>query len=326
MMNAIPLVSNNNFLIARVGYSWSVANMHKIRICKKLVGYSLLIFIFKLLGMSLTVSASEPVKSMKVGVNLQVRAYLQGPYDAATGLMRDRLRTRGLLPLQQPYGSSPFNYQGTEALNRSLSSVSLGGDADALVDWLLVELRSATNPSLILAQKAVGLQADGDAMDVETGSTQLAFLNVTAGNYYVAVRHRNHLGVMTATASALSFTSSLFDFSQPTFAVTGQHSRVLNKTKALLWAGDINQDKQVIAQGIGSDSTALIATVLSASGNTAMNTSYRLVAYAATDVNLDGETLAVGPNNDINLLLTNVLAHPANTTLASNYIVRGYAY
>lgn len=300
--------------------------MLKVWFVTKAASLSSLVFISTMVSADLSFSNDETIKSMQIGVKLQIRAYLQGPYDPTTGLMRDSLRSRGLIPLQQPYGSSPFKYFGTETLNRSLTSISLGGDADALVDWLLVELRNTTNPSLILAQKAVGVQADGDVMDVQTGSTQLSFLNVTAGNYYVSLRHRNHLGVVTATAPALSFTSRLLDFSQPNFAVAGQHSRVINKTKALLWAGDINQDRQVVANGVGSDTTTLITAVLSASANLALNTSYRLVSYAATDLNLDGETLAAGPGNDINLLITNILSYPANSSLAGNYIVRGNAY
>lgn len=292
----------------------------------RLTAYSLCIFITQLFALHAMAADTSLTKSMQVGVNLQVRAYLQGPYEASTDLMKDHLRAKGLLPLQQPYSSAPFFYQGSEALNRSLTSVSLGGDEDALIDWVLLELRSASNPSLILAQKAVGLQADGDLMDVQTGSTRLNFLNLSAGSYYVALRHRNHLGVLSATAIALSFTSRLIDFAQPTFAVAGQHSRYLYKTKALLWAGDLNQDKKVIAHGLGSDTTQLISAVFSASGNTAFNTSYRLNGYAATDLNLDGETLAVGPNNDSRMIASNILSYPANTSFAGNYIVRGNAY
>ena len=297
--------------------------------CKLLAG-SLSIFmlgLFYLLFYSPAFAATpNPTKSLQVGVNLQVRAYLQGPYAASTGLMKDDLRAKGLLPLQQPYRQAPFLYQGSETLNRSLTSISVGGDEDALIDWLLLELRSASNPTLVLAQKAVGLQADGDLMDVQTGSTTLAFLNLSAGAYYVSLRHRNHLGVVSSSALSLSFTRSLIDFSQPLFAVAGQHSRYLYKTKALLWAGDLNQDKKIIAHGLGSDNTLLISAVLSASENKAFNTSYRLNGYAATDLNLDGETLAVGPNNDSRLIYTNILSYPANTSFAGNYILRGNAY
>lgn len=300
--------------------------MLAVSILSKAVLISLFVFIAYLFSFSTQATAAPPTKSLQIGVNLQVRVYLQGPYDAGTGLMKDSLRSKGLIPLQQPYSNAPFSYTGTETLNRSLTSISIGGDGDALVDWLLLELRSATDPSVILARKALGLQADGDLMDVQTGSTHLAFLNLSAGNYYVSLRHRNHLSVRSASAQALSFVSSVLDFSTPSFAVAGQHSRVLNKTKALLWTGDLSQDQRIIANGVGSDSTALISTVLSASNNAAMNISYRLTAYAASDLNLDGETLAAGPGNDTNLIISNVLAYPANNSFAANYILRGNGY
>ncbi|HPY39622.1 MAG TPA: hypothetical protein PLM98_03805 [Thiolinea sp.] len=263
---------------------------------------------------------------MQVGVNLQVRAYLQGPYEASTGFMKDNLRSRGLIPQQQPYSSAPFLYAGTETLNRSLTSISLGGDANALVDWVLLELRSTNSPAVVVAQKAVGLQADGDLMDVQTGATTLAFLNVSAGDYYVSVRHRNHLGVVSASAQALSFMTKLVDFSKPSVAVMGQNSRLLTGNLALLWAGDINQDKKVIANGVGNDSNVLISTVLGASGNSALNTSYKLAGYVPSDLNLDGDSVAVGPSNDNTLIHSNVLTSPANPNLISNFILGGNGY
>lgn len=292
----------------------------------KVKAFSLGIFINCLFYSLAQAAEINSPKSMQVGVSLQVRAYLQGPYDASTGLMKDSLRAKGLIPLQQPYSHSPFLYHGTETLNRSLTSISLGGDGDALLDWILLELRSATDPAVVVAQKAVGLQADGDLMDVQTGSTTLTFLNVSAGNYYLSLRHRNHLGVMIASAQALRFSSKLFDFSNPSFAVIGQNSRYLNQTKALLWSGDLNQDKKIIANGVGSDTTMLLTAVLSASANTTFSTSYRLKGYAATDLNLDGDTLAAGPSNDRNLIYSNILTYPTNTSFAGNYIVRGNAY
>lgn len=276
----------------------------------------------------LAVQAAETAqpKSLQIGVNLQVRAYLQGAYNASNGLMQDALRTKGLIPLQQPYRTAPFSYAGTETLNRSLTSVSIGGDGDALIDWVLVELRDAANPGLIRAQKALGLQADGDVMDVQTGSTSLAFLNVSPANYYVALRHRNHLTVISTSPQALSFTSTLIDFTQPIFATARQTRFSLDKAKGLLWAGDITQDKRVVGVGVGNDNNAILTAVLRASANTAFNSSYKLTGYAATDLNLDGETLAVGPGNDSNLIYTNVLTHPSNSSFASNYIVLGSGY
>lgn len=300
--------------------------MSIILLLTKIVRMVLFAFITGVFYLGLTPTHADQPKSLQVGVNLQIRAYLQGPYDASTGLMKDTLRAKGLIPLQQPYSAAPFSYAGTETLNRSLTSVSVGGDSDALIDWVLVELRSATDPTVVIAQRALGLQADGDVMDVQTGSTTLAFLNVSPANYYVSLRHRNHLALVSASAHALSFTPNLIDFSSASFAVAGQNSRALSNSKALLWAGDSNKDKKVIVSGVGSDNNVLLTKILSTSANTGMNTSYRLKGYASTDLNLDGDSLATGPGNDANVTYVNVLSHPANTYFASNYIIRSSAY
>ena len=50
------------------------------------------------------------------------------------------------------------------------------------------------------------LQRDGDLVDAQTGSADLHFANVKAGNYYVSVRHRNHLGIISASPVSLSHT------------------------------------------------------------------------------------------------------------------------
>lgn len=292
----------------------------------KLVQISLFILIASLFCCSAFASEAQQPKSMQIGINLQVRAFLQGPYNSSTGLMNDSLRARGLIPLQQPYSSSPFLYAGTETLNRSLTGISLGGDGDALIDWVLVELRDATNPSSILAQKALGLQADGDVMDVQTGSTILAFWNVSPAKYHVSLRHRNHLTVISTSPQPLSFTSTVIDFSRPSFALAQQTRFTTDKTRGLVWAGDINQDNKIIGVGVGNDNNPILTAILRASANTSFNTSYRLTGYAATDLNMDGDSLAVGPGNDSNLIYSNVLMHPANLFFASNYIVLGSAY
>jgi hypothetical protein len=40
----------------------------------------------------------------------------------------------------------------------------------------------------------------------------VGFPGLSAGNYYIVIRHRNHLAVMSANAVALSGTSSLYNF------------------------------------------------------------------------------------------------------------------
>ena len=266
-------------------------------------------------------AAAEP-RSLQVGVQLNVRVLLQGAYDPALKLMRDDLRAT-LLPTNQPYQTAPFDYAGTETLNKALAPIAVGGDADAVVDWVLLELRSAADAKLTVARRAVGVQRDGDLMDMQTGETTQIFLDVEPGSYHVAVRHRNHLGVLTGEAQTLAFIPITLDFSLPTTPVTGQNARYLSGNVALMWGGDANQDGRVVASGGGNDTNAILSPILLATGNTGFNASYRLLGYHPADLDMDGEVIYAGPGNDTNIMTSNILLHPANSTFAYNYIVNG---
>ncbi len=111
---------------------------------------------------------------------IRPKVYLQGAYNGAD--MNTNLQNNSLLPLAQPYAGV---YSGTESV------VSIPAD---VVDWVLVQLR---NPSTtVIAERAAFLKKDGNVVDLD-GSSAVSFPNVAAGNYYVAIKHRNHLGVMT---------------------------------------------------------------------------------------------------------------------------------
>ena len=84
--------------------------------------------------------------------DLQVRALLQGAYNSDDSSMRDDLRLAGLLPTAQPYNSAAFNYSGAETVS---DAVLLTSGDNAPVDWVLLELRDATNSGERVAAKAV---------------------------------------------------------------------------------------------------------------------------------------------------------------------------
>lgn len=259
------------------------------------------------------------LKSLPVtGVNISARVVLQGPYDPESGLMADRLREQVLLPLTQPYSIAPYDYAGTEQLS---SSVLAFDGQDAVVDWVLLELRDALNPAIVIAQQAVVLQRDGDLVDAQSGAVVMNFAAVPAGDYRVGVQHRNHLGAFTASALPLSTAVSIVDFSSSAVVVNGSNARLTIGGFAVLRGGDSNQDQQLIAVGVGNDSNPLLSGVLLAEGNAGLNASYQLAGYLATDFNLDGKAIYSGPGNDNNLLLTNILLHPENSSFASNFIV-----
>ncbi len=129
----------------------------------------------------------------------QIAAYLQGPYQTTTGTMHTLLNQQQYLPLTDPYGT-----------NTTIASITT-----AVVDWVLVELRAADDSSSVVARKPALLRSDGTLLDTNQQAA-LQFLSVAPGDYYVAIRHRNHIAIMSTTPVTfaenvtvqLSFTAS----------------------------------------------------------------------------------------------------------------------
>lgn len=267
-------------------------------------------------------------------IRLSIRALLQGAYNSSTGLMVDDLRHLGYLPKQQPYGSlsdsfgytnspnavSPFGHMGKEIMTDAVYTV-VGNEA--VVDWILIELRDPINPAKRIMTHASVLQRNGNVVNSKTGSKEILIHDVKPGNYYVAIDHRNHMGVMTAAPLALSAVPALVDFTTPKTATYGKNAQLTSSTLAMLWAGDVNNSNTIITNGPGSDLNVMLGALLIAPGNSGVNTAYLMPGYFATDINLDGVTLYAGPKNDSNLMLGNVLLHPENTTFNANFIISG---
>jgi hypothetical protein len=254
-------------------------------------------------------------------VALQIHAWLQGAYNSSLQLMSDTLRTKSLLPSTQPY--SIFGYQGTETLAPALLTTT---GNDAIVDWVLVEIRDATTPTTIIKRFAALIQRDGDVVDSTTGSNTFTFNAsvIPAGNYHISLRHRNHLGVMTGAAVALNYSTPVaIDFGNTNTLSYGDNAQINTSTLTQLWGGDISLDNLAIAAGPNNDLSLILGNVLMAVNNTTMSTNYLEVGYKLSDLNMDGNTIFAGPNNDANLLLGNILMHPINANFASNYVIKG---
>ena len=165
-----------------------------------------------------------------------VKALLEGP--AESTLMRDDLREDGYIPLTEPYG---INGEMVE------SSLLLTTGTTAVVDWVVIELRDANDPTTILASRAALILRNGDVVDID-GTSLVKFENMATDNYYLLLRHRNHLSVMTAQATFLSETSNgTIDFSDGNTAIYGNNERHIIDNIYYLWAGDTNRDSNINA-------------------------------------------------------------------------------
>jgi hypothetical protein len=236
-------------------------------------------------------------------VELTSSVMLDGPYNTLTGLMRDDLRTGGHLPLTHPYGVAPWSHSGTEAISPAVLAVT--GD-DAIVDWILLELRSPVTPATVVSRRAALLQRDGDIVDVD-GVSPVRFNNTPAGSYHLAVRHRNHLGIMTSDTYVLALIPTSIDLTQAGTATYGTDARRSNGSAMTMWPGNANPNSTLTYSGSNNDRTAILNQLGAA---TYLDP---LVGYHSGDVNMNGQVTYSGSSNDRTMVL--------NSLGASTYLV-----
>ncbi len=207
---------------------------------------------------------------------VQSRVILSGAWNGSE--MKDDLRFQGLLPLTDPYGL------GVVTASEALATEG----SDAIVDWIILELRNSIDPSIVTQRKACLLQADGDIVS-EDGSS-LPLFSQTPGDYFVAVKHRNHLGVMTG--GPLSFPGSEVDFTNTLTSVWGVQSMKQQDGFSILWQGDVSGNGVIQYTGEGNDRDLILEEV---GGVVPTSTS---TGYLPSDTNLDGEVRYTGEGND----------------------------
>jgi hypothetical protein len=232
------------------------------------------------------------------GVKLQVRAFLEGPFNAATTLMHDSLRTKGLIPAAEPYtglGLPGVNGSGGEIVAPGVLSVA---GNDAIVDWVQVELRSPLAPTVPFATRCALLQRDGDVVATD-GSSPVNFA-MPAGTYHVVLRHRNHLDVMTAAGVALTASPVTVDLTTNSTTTYGSGATKTMSGKQVLWAGNALRDGTLRYTGTNNDRDPVLVAI-GGSVPTAFNSGYR-----QEDVNLDGVVKYTGPQNDRDPVLVNI--------------------
>lgn len=165
-------------------------------------------------------------------VNVQIQCWLEGTYDVNTGMMTTELQANDLVPLQQPYNRAPWNYQGTE----SVASVSAN-----VVDWVLVEARFAQNNHEIVESRAALLMSNGMVHDLD-GSVGVTFTSLTTNaDYYLVIRHRNHLAVLSSQIVSLP-NAVAYDFTLPANVEGEEQLADLLDGEFGLRAGDFNSD------------------------------------------------------------------------------------
>jgi len=226
-------------------------------------------------------------------LRLNIKILLSGPLNS--GSMVDSLRRKNLLPLLDPYPNLGYSHILGGGQSTTQTVFNIVGNS-AIVDWVIIELRSSTTPGTRLYSRSALLQRDGDVVDMD-GVSPIS-INLPFGQYYVVIKHRNHLGVMTAIPYTITSTPITIDFTTiSTYGVNAQNT--IGQIKAMR-CGDVNFDNLIKYSGPLNDRDDILFLI---GGVVPTNT---VSGYLNEDINLDGIVKYTGQNNDRDIILTNI--------------------
>ncbi len=243
---------------------------------------------------------------------LAPKAFLQGaminPNTGEEGLMRDDLRVADLIPTMSPYSDG--------AICDPTLFVTTGNNA--IVDWVFLELRDANDNTLIIDGQSALLQRDGDLVDTD-GNAILRFYT-GVDDYFIVIKHRNHLPIMTANTSPLTdVITTAINFSLASNEIThGSNAQTtfgVPSGALAMWAGDVNDDGEIVFLNTGAESVNIKQTVLdvsTAESPFGASVFYKPSGYYVDDVNMDGEVVFLNAGNELLYIKDNILAHPEN--------------
>lgn len=204
---------------------------------------------------------------------VNTKIYLQGPFHGSS--MRTTLRSDNLLPLGQPYTVAPWNYTGSESV------LSIPPE---VVDWVLIELRTGTSNATRVARRAAFIRSDGIVAELD-GTSPVAMDGIGAGNYYLVLRHRTHLSIMSATPVAVTESSSVYDFTTSSTMFFGGEAKSLPGARFAMFAGDYSSDGFIDSDDfIGPDNDNFLS------------------GYRKSDLNMDGFVDSddfINPDNNV---------------------------
>ncbi|VAX15280.1 hypothetical protein MNBD_IGNAVI01-1679, partial [hydrothermal vent metagenome] len=164
-------------------------------------------------------------------VEVSIKIFLEGPYNSTNNNMNSTINAN--IPLTSPYSEDP----------RTVSAIPINA-----VDWVLVELRNKVDASIVEGSHSAFLLKDGTIVDTD-GTSPVKFSGATDTQYYIVVKHRNHLGVMSASLLSFGGTPTNYDFTPASTQFYGGNAGAV-EVVAGIWgmiAGDANSDGVVDA-------------------------------------------------------------------------------
>jgi hypothetical protein len=210
------------------------------------------------------------IEVMESSLVLNLTVLLEGPFENTT--MNTGLNAGNCIPLVQPYNTTPWNYPGNEEV------LSIPGND--IVDWILVEIRDATNAnsagaSSVIARRAAFVKNNGTVIGID-GEENLVFNETLIENMFVVIRHRNHIDIMSANPLVITDGLYSYNFSDAASKIHGGEN-ACKQISGNIWgmtSGDGNADNMI-------DYSDKISAWFNYAGKS---------GYLLNDFNLDGQS------------------------------------
>lgn len=239
------------------------------------------------------------------GIDLDLDLFLAGPYNG--GVMTTGLNLNSLIPLTDPYSN------GINATSIPSASV---------VDWVEVELRNSATPGTVVASYSCFLNSDGSIVSIN-GNPGLKLTGVAKAQYYVAVQHRNHLGVRSASTIDFAGTGPFtFDFTTGSGVFGTNPLRNMGSGVYALWSGDTDGDGTIRFGASPSDLTPINQAVMGDPANLANSTLFvGSATYSGADADMDGLVRFGASPSDMTPINASVMQNPGNGSNSTLFTV-----
>jgi PKD repeat protein len=200
-----------------------------------------------------------------------LKVYLEGAALNTASEMNTSLVNSGLLPTQQPYNAAPWYYSGGETIanNSPIRSIA--------TDWVLVEILDSLDN--LLERQAAILTKYGDIRKPDGTLSGILLHNLrNNGHYKIAIRHRNHLPIVTLNTDLVISHLLPYDFTNSNAQVAnGTLVNLTNGTMGMC-AGDVNANGVINFE----DANIITSSINAGLSNT----------YIAADINLSNSCFA----------------------------------
>lgn len=223
-------------------------------------------------NINISIDIQDYVEQSAITLNLKV--LMAGAMYENTDTMRTVLNYKNYLPFVPPDtlsgDSYPFIYNRnqTEIVNYKFFQAHRN-----IVDWIIIELRDSRDYYIPIDTLAAFLRNDGKILSINGDSLITLPIEIPADNYYIIIRHRNHLSIMSDNPIYLSSTSELFDFSSDNYLCFGHDAFALSNGKFAMYPGDADRNG---------------AINITDYQNFQDNSFYAKSGYLYSDFNLDG--------------------------------------